>query len=230
MKELQNCLKDLTVFSRLESEELELVCQSSFEKYYQKGEIIFFENDDYGGLYLLVSGRVKLSMLSPDGKEKVLNILQEGDIMGEVSFFDLDPHPITAEAMENARIVIIPREKLEDIITKKPTLALKIIESLAKKTRLLTSQVRELVFHDAAGRMASLLSRFEEDFGVEINGGKMIDIILTHKEIANLIGSSRVTVTKIINNFIDDGVIKMHKRKIVIVDEEKLGKKLHTSI
>ncbi|MCF8002231.1 MAG: Crp/Fnr family transcriptional regulator [Halanaerobiales bacterium] len=230
MEELQNCLKDLTVFSRLESDELELVCQSSFEKYYQKGEIIFFENDDYGGLYLLVSGRVKLSMLSPEGKEKVLNILQEGDIMGEVSFFDLDPHPITAEAMENARIVIIPREKLEDIITKKPGLALKIIESLAKKTRLLTSQVRELVFHDAAGRMASLLSRFADDFGVEINGGKMIDIILTHKEIANLIGSSRVTVTKIINNFIDEGVIKMHKRKIVIVDEEKLGKKLHTSI
>ncbi len=230
MEKLQNCLKDLTVFSRLESDELELVCQSSFEKYYQKGEIIFFENDDYGGLYLLVSGRVKLSMLSPDGKEKVLNILQEGDIMGEVSFFDLDPHPITAEAMENARIVIIPREKLEDIITKKPSLALKIIESLAKKTRLLTSQVRELVFHDAAGRMASLLSRFVKDFGVEINGGKMIDIILTHKEIANLIGSSRVTVTKIINNFIDEGVIKMHKRKIVIVDEEKLGKKLHTSI
>ena len=230
MEELQNCLKDLTVFSRLESDELELVCQSSFEKYYQKGEIIFFENDDYGGLYLLVSGRVKLTMLSPEGKEKVLNILQEGDIMGEVSFFDLDPHPITAEAMEDARIVIIPREKLEDIITKKPGLALKIIESLAKKTRLLTSQVRELVFHDAAGRMASLLSRFADDFGVEINGGKMIDIILTHKEIANLIGSSRVTVTKIINNFIDEGVIKMHKRKIVIIDEEKLGKKLHTSI
>ena len=230
MEELQNCLKDLTVFSRLESDELELVCQSSFEKYYQKGEIIFFENDDYGGLYLLVSGRVKLTMLSPEGKEKVLNILQEGDIMGEVSFFDLDPHPITAEAMEDARIVIIPRERLEDIITKKPGLALKIIESLAKKTRLLTSQVRELVFHDAAGRMASLLSRFAEDFGVEINGGKMIDIILTHKEIANLIGSSRVTVTKIINNFIDEGVIKMHKRKIVIIDEEKLGKKLHTSI
>ncbi len=230
MEELQNCLKDLTVFSRLESDELELVCESSFEKHYKKGEIIFFENDDYGGLYLLVSGRVKLSMLSPDGKQKVLNILQEGDIMGEVSFFDLDPHPITAEAMENARIVIIPREKLEDIITKKPGLALKIIESLAKKTRLLTSQVRELVFHDAAGRMASLLSRFAEDFGVDINGGKMIDIILTHKEIANLIGSSRVTVTKIINNFIDEGIIKMHKRKIVIVDEEKLGKKLHTSI
>lgn len=230
MEELQNCLKDLTVFSRLESDELKLVCESSFEKRYQKGEIIFFENDEYGGLYLLVSGRVKLSMLSPDGKEKVLNILQEGDIMGEVSFFDLDPHPITAEAMENARIVIIPREKLEDIITKKPGLALKIIESLAKKTRLLTSQVRELVFHDAAGRMASLLSRFVEDFGVDINGGKMIDIILTHKEIANLIGSSRVTVTKIINDFIDEGIIKMHKRKIVIVDEEKLGKKLHTSI
>lgn len=230
MEELKSCLKDLTVFSKLKSDELRLICENSYEKYYQKGEIIFFENDDYGGLYLLVSGRVKLSMLSPEGKEKVLNILQEGDIMGEISFFDLDPHPISAEAMEKARIVIIPREKLEEIITNKPDLALKIIESLAKKTRLLTSQVRELVFHDAAGRMASLLRRFADDFGVEINGGKMIDLILTHKEIANLIGSSRVTVTKTMNNFINEGIIKMYKRKIVIIDEEKLGKKLHTSI
>lgn len=230
MEELKSCLKDLTVFSKIKSDELKLICENSYEKYYQKGEIIFFENDDYGGLYLLVSGRVKLSMLSPEGKEKVLNILQEGDIMGEISFFDLDPHPITAEAMEKARIVIIPREKLEEIIVNKPELALKIIESLAKKTRLLTSQVRELVFHDAAGRMASLLRRFADDFGVEINGGKMIDLILTHKEIANLIGSSRVTVTKTMNNFINEGIIKMYKRKIVIVDEEKLGKKLHTSI
>jgi len=230
LRELQNCLKDLAVFSKLESDELKMICESSFEKHYKKGEIVFFEDDDYGGLYLLISGRVKLSMLSPDGKEKVLNILQEGDIMGEVSFFDLDPHPITAETMEDARILIIPRGKLEHIITREPGLALKIIESLAKKTRLLTSQVRELVFHDAAGRMASLLRRFADDFGVEINGGTMIDIILTHKEIANLIGSSRVTVTKIVNNFIDEGIIKLYKRKIVVVDEEKLGKKLHTSI
>src|SRR6056297_1765577 len=113
-----------------------MICESSFEKHFKKGEIIFFEDVDSGGLYLLISGRVRLSMLSPEGKEKVLNILQEGDIMGEVSFFDLDPHPITAETMENARIVIIPREKLEEIITDQPGLALKIIISLAKKTRL----------------------------------------------------------------------------------------------
>lgn len=230
MESLQNCLKDLTVFSKLKPDELELVCKSSYEKHYQKGGIIFFENDAHGGLYLLVSGRVKLTMLSPDGKEKVLNILQEGDIMGEISFFDLDPHPITAEAIEDTRLLIIPREKLEEIITEKPGLALKIIESLAKKTRLLTSQVRELVFHDAAGRMASLIRRFLDDFGFEVSSGKMIDIILTHKEIANLIGSSRVTVTKIINNFIDQGIIKMYKRKIVVLDEEKLGEKLHTAI
>lgn len=230
MESLQNCLKDLTVFSKLKPDELELVCKSSYEKHYKKGGIIFFENDVHGGLYLLISGRVKLTMLSPNGKEKVLNILQEGDIMGEISFFDLDPHPITAEAIEDTRLLIIPREKLEEIITEKPSLALKIIESLAKKTRLLTSQVRELVFHDAAGRMASLIRRFLDDFGLKVSSGKMIDIILTHKEIANLIGSSRVTVTKIINNFIDQGIIKMYKRKIVVLDEEKLGEKLHTAI
>jgi len=230
MEELQKCLKDLTVFSRLGGKELELICERAYEKFFQKGEIIFFENDNIKRLYLLINGKVKLSMLSPEGKEKVLTILQEGDIFGEISLFDQDPHPMTAEVIEDSRLLVLPWEHLEQIIMQRPSLAIKIIEALAKKTRLLTSQVRELVFQDARGRLASLLCRFSRDFGVKINGGRMIDIVLTHQEIANLLGSSRVTVTKLLNEFIDEEVLKLYKRKIVIVDEKSLGEKMHTFI
>lgn len=231
MEEVESrCLKELLVFSKLEWDEVKLICERAYEKRYYKNEVIFFENDNDQKLYILVAGRVKLSMLSPDGKEKVLTILQEGDIFGEMSLFDQDPHPLTAEVVEDARLVILPFKDLETIIMKNPKVAIKIIEALAKKTRLLTSQIRELVFQDAEGRLASLLTRFVEEFGVEVKSGKMIDLILTHQEIANLLGLSRVTVTKLLNQFIDEGVIKIYKRKIVVLDEKKLGEKLQTLI
>lgn len=228
MEETKQCLKDLIVFQNLDQDELELLCKNSYAKLYEKGEIIFFENDSVKKLYFLVNGKVKLSMLSAEGKEKVLTILQEGDIFGELSLFDEDPHPLTAKVMDDARLLIIPWNEMEKMIIDRPSLAIKIIEALSKKTRLLTSQVRELVFQDAAGRLASLLSRLADDFGREIEQGTVIDLVLTHQEIANLIGSSRVTVTKLINKFIDDGMITIKKRKIIIIDFESLGERLQT--
>jgi CRP/FNR family transcriptional regulator len=227
-KTTKQCLKDLIVFQNLDPEELEMICEKSYAKFYQKGEVIFFENDSVKKLYLLINGKVKLSMLSAEGKEKVLTILQEGDIFGELSLFDEDPHPLTAEVLDDARLLIIPWQEMEKIIMERPSMAIKIIEALSKKTRLLTSQVRELVFQDAAGRLASLLSRLAEDFGREISEGTVIDLVLTHQEIANLIGSSRVTVTKLINRFIDEGLITIKKRKIIIKDFESLGERLQT--
>lgn len=228
MEETKQCLKDLTVFQNLDPEELELLCQNSYAKFYEKGEVIFFENDSVKKLYLLVKGKVKLTMLSAEGKEKVLTILQEGDIFGELSLFDEDPHPLTAEVMDDARLLFIPWNEMEKMIQKRASLAIKIIEALSKKTRLLTSQVRELVFQDAAGRLSSLISRLADDFGREIEEGTVIDLVLTHQEIANLIGSSRVTVTKLINRFIDEGMITIKKRKIIIKDFEALAERLQT--
>lgn len=225
MEETQKCLKDLMVFSRLDDKEVKLICQKAYEKKYNKGEIIFFEEDSEKKLYFLTSGKVKLTMMSPEGKEKVLTILQEGDIFGEISLFDQDPHPVSAEVQDECTLLIIPWKDLESMILNRPTLALKIIEALARKTRLLASQVRELVFQDAEGRLAALLDRFSRQFGVETGDGIMIEVILTHQEIANLLGTSRVTVTKLINKFISSNIIKIKDRKIVICDVKRLRSK-----
>ena len=223
MEPTKNCLKDLSVFSLLNGDEIQSICKNGYLKEYRRGEIIFFENDSEKKLYLLVDGQVKLSMLSSEGREKVMTILQAGDIFGEISLFDHDPHPLTAEVLEKARLMILDWNDLEEIIMEQPRLALKIIEALSKKTRLLTSQVRDLVFHDAKGRLANLLIRFANDFGQDVEEGTMIEIILTHQEIANLLGVSRVTVTKTLNKLIDEEIIKIKERKIYILDDEKLN-------
>ncbi|HHU92847.1 MAG TPA: Crp/Fnr family transcriptional regulator [Halanaerobiaceae bacterium] len=230
MEERERCLRELAVFSRLEGNQVKLICEKARERKYLKGEIIFFEDNNDENLYILLEGRVKLTMLSPEGKEKAISILQVGDIFGEMSLFDQDTTPITAEVIDDARLVSISFQDLENIIRKEPELAIKIIEALAKRSRLLTSQIRELVFQDAEGRLASLLMRFIEDFGVEVKSGYLIDIVLTHQEIANLMGSSRVTVTKQLNQFIDEGIIKIHQRKIVVLDIEKLAGKIKSTL
>lgn len=230
MEERERCLRELAVFSRLEGEQVKLICERATEKKYLKGEIIFFEDNNDENLYILLEGRVKLTMISPEGKEKAISILQVGDIFGEMSLFDQDTTPITAEVIDDARLVSIPFHDLEDIIRQEPEVAIKIIEALAKRSRLLTSQIRELVFQDAEGRLASLLMRFIEDFGVEVKSGYLIDIVLTHQEIANLMGSSRVTVTKLLNQFIDEGIIKIYKRKIVVMDIDRLGEKITSKL
>ena len=220
--EKHDCLQNLSVFSRLSDEELQLICEKARERSYEKGEIIFFEYDEPKKLYLLAEGKVKLTVMSPEGQEKVLTILQEGDLFGEISLFDHNPHPVTAEVQEKAQLFILPWSDLEKIILQRPSMALKIIEALARKTRLLTSQIRELVFQDARGRLAALLQRLSDDFGVETDEGIRIELVLTHQEIANLLGTSRVTVTKMINNFISRELIKIEDRKIVIKAPEKL--------
>ena len=219
----QKCLRELAVFALLDDEEIEMICQQGYVKKYRPGEIIFFEDDSDKNLYLLVEGRVKLTMLSSEGREKVMTILQAGDIFGEISLFDNNPHPVTAEVTERARLMILDWEKLEKMIMKQPRMALKIIDALSKKTRLLASQVRELVFHDATGRLINLLQRFARDFGRPAEEGTVVDLILTHQEIADLLGASRVTVTKTLNSLIDEGLIKMKDRKIVLLDEERLA-------
>jgi len=230
MEERERCLRELAIFSRLEGNQVKLICERATERKYLKGEIIFFEDNNDENLYILLDGRVKLTMLSPEGKEKAISILQVGDIFGEMSLFDQDTTPITAEVIDDARLVSVPFQDLEEIIRQEPEVAIKIIEALAKRSRLLTSQIRELVFQDAEGRLASLLMRFIEDFGVEVKSGYLIDIVLTHQEIANLMGSSRVTVTKLLNQFIDEGIIKIHKRKIVVMDIDRLGEKIISTL
>ena len=230
MEERERCLRERAIFSRLEGNQVKLICERATERKYLKGEIIFFEDNNDENLYILLDGRVKLTMLSPEGKEKAISILQVGDIFGEMSLFDQDTTPITAEVIDDARLVSVPFQDLEEIIRQEPEVAIKIIEALAKRSRLLTSQIRELVFQDAEGRLASLLMRFIEDFGVEVKSGYLIDIVLTHQEIANLMGSSRVTVTKLLNQFIDEGIIKIHKRKIVVMDIDRLGEKIISTL
>lgn len=206
-----------------EGRTLELLFQNKGNlKKYQANELIFLEDDPEDCLFYIDTGLVKLSMISDQGKEKTLFILSQGQFFGEVVLGDGLRYDVNAETLTAADIYTMNYKQFKEWMTTDLNIAGDILRIMAEKLHLLTQQIKEMVFSDVTGRLASQIVAFSERFGQEIPEGIMIDLILTHQELANLLGASRVTVTKTLNQFQESGVIKICHRRIVITNLARL--------
>lgn len=191
-------------------------------KKYQTNEMIFMEDDQEDCLFYIASGLVKLSMISDEGKEKTLFILSQGQFFGEVALGDGLQCDVNAETLTATDIYALGYKQIKELMATDLSIALDLLHIMAEKMRLLTQQVKDMVFSDITGRLASQIITFSQQFGHNIAEGIMIDLILTHQELANLLGASRVTVTKTLNQFQESGIIKIYNRRIVITNLKKL--------
>ncbi len=191
-------------------------------KRFKANEMIFMENDKEGCLYYIGTGLVKLSMFSNEGKEKTLFILPRGQFFGEVALGDSHEYAVNAETLTETVTYAIGYKEMRELMIETPDLALELLKMMSEKMRLITQQVKDIVFYDITGRLASQIYTFYEQFGKQTEGGILIDLILTHQEIANLLGASRVTVTKTLKQFQEEGLIEIVNRKIVIIDLSQL--------
>ncbi|MCK4260708.1 MAG: Crp/Fnr family transcriptional regulator [Halanaerobiales bacterium] len=196
--------------------------EGGFQRKYQANEMVFMENDREEYLFYIAKGLVKLFMISDDGKEKTLLILSEGQFFGEIALFDGMSYAVNAEILEDTVIFSMSKKDLTERLIEEPGIALKLMELMAKKTRLIIEQIRDTAFYRIAGRMASLLVGFSKQFGKPNDFGIHLQISLTHQELANLLGASRVTVTKTLNKFQEEGIIDVVNRRILIKDIEQL--------
>ncbi len=193
-----------------------------FQRKFQANEMVFMQNEREEYLFYIAKGLVKLFMISDEGKEKTLLILSPDQVFGEIALFDGMKYAVNAETLENTVIYSMSKKALEEKVLQEPVIALELMELLAKKTRIVIEQIRDIAFYGIAGRMASLLVAFSKQFGESSKKGIYLQISLTHQELANLLGASRVTVTKTLNKFHEKGIIDVVNRKILIKDLEQL--------
>lgn len=215
-------VKKIPVFMDLSPEEQESVGHLTIVRKYRKNMIIFMEGEPGEALYFLISGKVKISKLTEDGREQILHIIQAGDIFAEVVLIDRGPYPATAEVIEEAQVGMLRNDDVENLIRTNPDIALKILKVMSKRLRQAQMQVRDLALKDTYGRLASMLLILAKDHGSPCDSGTKIDLALSRQELANLIGTSRETVTRILSDFKRSKVIDIDKQEIVIVDEKKL--------
>lgn len=189
-----------------------LIESASAAKKYKKDEIIYHQGDTANYFCYLKKGRVKVYMTSVDGLEKVLNTAGSGELLGEGAFFDKKPRVSSASALTDAEVIMIDEEKLAGLISRYPRLAFELLEILSNRIRLLSSQLDSVTFLRADARIARLLAENEQNGRVR----------LTHEEIADIVGVSRVTVSKTLGVFAKKGWIATEYGQILIKDREKI--------
>lgn len=188
-----------------------------------KGDTIFIDKDPASHIYILKSGRVKVSQTTDKGKELIKAILQPGEIFGECGLSGSDVHMNEATALDaDVLVCVLKVEDLKELMTLHPTLGLAVTASLGEKLARLDRKLESLIFKDAHGRVVDLLHRMATDFGQQNGDTLIIEHNLTHQDLANLTATSRQTVTTILNELCDSGVIRMERKKVYVQDMNAL--------
>lgn len=179
------------------------------------GYLIYLQGTEATCFYYLKEGRVKSFIQSEEGGERVLNLYQAGSLFGEASFFDELPRVSSAVALTPCQLVPIDRELVTQEIVKNPELALAMMKYLARTVRLLSGQVDQMAFRPAQWRVAQYLLTLSPAGGA---------VRCTQDDIAASVSASRVTVSRILNDFARKGWVELGYRGVTLLKPEQLAK------
>ncbi len=191
--------------------------------HYQKGDMIYFEDQLSTHIYLIANGRVRIGGFTDDGREITKAILLPGEIFGEMALMGEQIRTDYAEAMDaNVSVCPLTIEEMEDLMKNNRPLNLKIFKIIDLRFKKLERQVQSLVFKDARTRVIEFLYDTAMEKGSRVGFEQMIPSHLTHKDIASLTGTSRQTVTTVLNELRDANYVNFDRRRILIRDMDKL--------
>jgi CRP/FNR family transcriptional regulator len=210
-----NLLHKNEYFEGLDGSLLEQVSRHMQLREYERGEALFWEGDPCAGLHIIEQGFVKLYRLSPQGRQYIVRVLQEGDTCNEVPTFDRGTNPVNVEALEATRVWVIQPDILRTLLKKHPDFAQKVVDNLAKNLRGLVRMVSEMAFYQVTHRLARLIS---EQSPEELSGTPW-----TQEQLAARLGTVREVVARSLKELERSGAIHMDKRRIAISNPDVLA-------
>jgi CRP/FNR family transcriptional regulator, cyclic AMP receptor protein len=222
---VDDVLRSAPLFTALDDSGAEALRSSMTEVHVHKGESVFEEGDPGDRLYVIVEGKVKLGVTSPDGRENLHAILGPGEMFGELSLFDPSPRRATATAVSDCTLLGLGQTNLRGWLTGRPEVAEALLQALAQRLRRTSDALSDLVFSDVPGRVAKALLDLADRFGVQTPEGVVVTHDLTQEELAQLVGASRETVNKALADFASRGWIELESRQVTILDVERLDRR-----
>ncbi len=218
MHDKNELLATSLLFNGLPIEQLQEIAAISVAKKYGKGVSIFFEGDPGIGFYMVASGKVKIFKMSFDGKEQILHILGPGEPFGEVPVFHGNPFPANAETLTESEVLFFPRTEFVHLVSKNPSLALNMLAVLALRLRRFASQIENLTLKEVPGRLASYLLYLME----EQPGQDKVVLDVPKGQLANLLGTTSETLSRIFAKMTEEGLIRVEGKTIYLLDTERL--------
>ena len=210
-------LQKVPLFSQLAPTELERVADITRERSYPRNSVILFEDDPGDALYIVAKGQVKVVLIGEDGREVILSVLGEGSFFGEMAVIDEEPRSAHVIAMDDSSLLVLRREDFQARLRSSPEVSIALLREICRRLRRADEKIGSLVLLDVNGRVAHLLLRMADD-----EGGDRITRKLTHHTIAQMIGSSRETVSRTMRNLVERGIIQVTRKDITLKDRRSL--------
>ena len=211
------------VFCELEEMELHNITENKITNQYKKGDTIFFQGNPPFGLYCVNSGKVKLCQTGNDGKESIVRIAQQGDVLGHRALFSGQNYHASAITIEDSVICFVDKKYIYKALKDYPSIALHLIERLSREMGAAEKRSSSMYQKNVRERLAELFIHLMHDYGKqEADGRVKIDIVLTREEIASLTGTANETVIRFISEFKEEGIIEQVGKTIYVVDQVKL--------
>ena len=215
---VEDTLRVTPMFSRLTPADRRIVADVASVKVYPKGELIFEQEAPSDAFYAIVSGRVKIFKMMPNGKDLILEVFGPGDPLGALAVYGERPFPATATALEDTACVIIPRPAFFRLLEQNPTLVRGLLAGLTLRLVELTNRLAELTGGRIEPRFARLFLKLGAEMGRPERDGTFIPLALSRQELADMTGTTIETCIRIMSRWSKDDVVRTEKDGFVVLD------------
>jgi CRP-like cAMP-binding protein len=203
--------------------EAERVLAAGSTRVLRRGEVLFREGEPASTLFLVESGRVKLTQVTPGGQEVILRYLAPGDTFAAVALFERSTYPVTAQATERTRLRAWAREVLPQLVQEHPRFEANVLRIVSTHTREALSRVRELSTEPMAQRLARTLLRLGEQVGRKEEDGSLLIERITQQEVSEIAGASLFTVSRTLADWEEQGIVETGRQRYRILDAGRLA-------
>jgi CRP-like cAMP-binding protein len=207
-------LRTVPIFSELSDAEIGALARLTTRRRYEKDAVIFFENAPGDSLFVIVEGRVRVTILGDDGREIILSLLGPGDFFGELALIDNEPRSATTIAAQDSELLCLSRSDFEAAVREHSSITKGLLNVVVARLRHANHQISTLALLDVYGRVARVLLEMAREEGKRLKDGQISFRRPTHQEIASRIGTTRETVTRMLRDLQRQGLVRVEGREM----------------
>ena len=216
-------IRKVPLFSTLTDAEFASLQHIFILRSYRRNQVVFMEEETGNYMYLVLTGKVKVAKSSSSGRETILAIHKAGDFFGEMSLLDGKTAPATVSAMEDSKIISVSGSDFHKYLMHNEKVLLQIIDVLCARLRQVW-QTQSLSSSKADARIRMGIYELAKRHGIQDAHGTIIDLKITHQELAEMVGTSRETVTRVIARLREEGIIEVDQRRMTLLNPQALIK------
>lgn len=211
-------LKKVPLFAGFSDDDIRAVSSLLRPRRLTKRSVLMYEGDPSDALYIIKEGSVAVTRTSSEGKETILSLLKEGDVLGEMGVLDEAPRSATVTLLRDGVVLVLPREDFLSLLAARPELNRAVISALVTRLRATNQATQTRAHLNVKAKVADLLLMLGDSFGESAKGGTRLTVKLTHQQLASMVGTTRESMSRTLTEFWDAKLIDMTGASIVICD------------